>query len=60
MGTVLRFPVEMRKSANAVPAQPGEEMGRVVILPVVRIERWVDSPPAKASKNEKRIDAKSV
>jgi hypothetical protein len=57
MGTVLRFPVELRKSRNAVPAQPGEEMGRIIILPVIRIERWADAPPAGTARAGKR-DAK--
>src|SRR5919108_667864 len=52
MGTVIRFPVEMRKSAKAVPARPGEEMGRVVILPVIRIERWTDTPPAGNARDQ--------
>jgi hypothetical protein len=57
MGTVLRFPVELRKSRNSVPAQPGEEMGRIIILPVIRIERWTDAPPAGTARARKR-DAK--
>jgi hypothetical protein len=60
MGTVIRFPVEVRKSSKAVPARPGEEMGRVVILPVIRIERWADNPQAETARTGKRADAKSV
>jgi hypothetical protein len=47
MGTLIRFPEERRapRSGEVVPS----ELGSIVILPVVRIERHQDDVMAKAA-----------
>jgi hypothetical protein len=59
MGTVIRFPVERvtsRKSAGA--SRPSGETASIIILPVVRIERWAQKPrrslPEKTSQATKQ------
>ncbi len=42
MGNVIDFPVEQRLLARPVSADAGN--GRVIILPVVRVERAPDMP----------------
>jgi hypothetical protein len=41
MGTIIEFPAEAasRRLGSNVHGAPGEDMGTVLILPVVRIER---------------------
>ena len=43
MGTVIRFPIERRRARKTEPLQPGETAS-IILLPVVRIERWDESP----------------
>jgi hypothetical protein len=43
MGTVIDFPVAQRLSRAAEPADH-EGRGAVVILPVIRVERFPDNP----------------
>jgi hypothetical protein len=45
MGTVIRFPDEKRTGWNT-GGHGSSELGSVIILPVVRIERHVDEPTA--------------
>jgi hypothetical protein len=54
MGTVIRFPIERRTSRKTVgEVRRPEETASIIILPVVRIERWERRPkrraPAKTS-----------
>jgi hypothetical protein len=45
MGTVLEFPGEaIRRLGSSTMTPPLAEMGTVLILPVVRIERTTDGP----------------
>jgi hypothetical protein len=48
MGTVIRFPVERRMAASA-DAQPFTGSATIIILPVVRTERHVDTASLLAS-----------
>ncbi|WP_291845005.1 hypothetical protein [Bradyrhizobium sp.] len=43
MGTIIEFPADAasRRPGSAVEGAPGEGLGTVLILPVVRIERGV-------------------
>jgi hypothetical protein len=50
MGTVIRFPIERRTARKSEPLQPGETAS-IILLPVVRIERWDQS--AKRRPREK-------
>ena len=44
MGTIIEFPADaaLRRPGPTIAGGPREEMGTVVILPVVRIERQSD------------------
>ena len=48
MGTVIRFPERARRHK---PSADMAESATVVILPVIRIERFVDEP---AGRNQRR------
>lgn len=45
MGTVIQFPLE-RLSHNQ-PSERRNEPATVIILPTVRMERWIASRPSK-------------
>jgi hypothetical protein len=47
MGTVIRFPVERRTARKTVALEPGETAS-IILLPVVRIERWEQSPKRRS------------
>jgi hypothetical protein len=59
MGTVIRFPIELRRSRNAETLGPDQARGRVILLPVVRIERWSDDRPNEAAKRGAASDKRS-
>jgi hypothetical protein len=59
MGTVIRFPTELRRSRNAETAGPDEAGGCVIPLPVIRIERWPDSRQDEAARHETAGDVRS-
>ena len=46
MGTVIKFPDEGR-TARSARAEGFENSGRIIILPVVRIERYLDAAPER-------------
>jgi hypothetical protein len=61
MGTVVRFPKNLRENPRAQRAQSraaGLESATVVILPVVRIERYQSEPmraePVRAQRRRRR------
>jgi hypothetical protein len=56
MGTVIRFPTELPRSRSAETLGPDEARGRVIPLPVIRIERWADDRQDKAASREKAGD----
>ena len=43
MGTVIRFPTERAMARKTAP-RPAGETASIIILPVVRIERWAQKP----------------
>ena len=45
MGTIIEFPADAasRRLGSGMGAAPGEGMGTILILPVVRIERQTDA-----------------
>jgi len=51
MGTVIRFPERARRARRHKPSADMAESATVVILPVIRIERFVDEP---AGRNQRR------
>jgi hypothetical protein len=54
MGTVIRFPDVARRSRRRKPRQNAES-ATVIILPVIRIERFVDeSSMPVASRSQRR------
>jgi hypothetical protein len=54
MGTVISFP-EIGRTAPASRAAAGRpESATVIILPVIRIERYVDDPEPEASGTSRR------
>jgi hypothetical protein len=59
MGTVIRFPTELRRSRNAETAGPDEARGQVILLPVIRIERWSDDRQEQAARRETASDKRS-
>jgi hypothetical protein len=59
MGTVIRFPTELRRSRNAETLGADEARGRVILLPVVRIERWSDDRPDEAVRRGAASDKRS-
>ena len=46
MGTIIEFPADaaLRRPGLSVDVAQREHMGRVLILPVIRIERHTDEP----------------
>jgi hypothetical protein len=49
MGTVIRFPIERRTARKTVSeSRRPEETASIILLPVVRIERWDQSPKRRA------------
>jgi hypothetical protein len=67
MGTVIRFPVERRTAGNSSESPRDGERGKIIILPVVRIERWdASEPPARsngaraAGRGRKRVAQRGV
>ncbi len=58
MGTVIRFPTELRRSRSAEILRPDEARGRVIPLPVIRIERWADRQD-EAARRENAGDKRS-
>jgi hypothetical protein len=59
MGTVIRFPVEHRAPRDAGDARPGEVSAQIIVLPVIRIERWSATEPVERP-SRKRNDPRSV
>jgi hypothetical protein len=59
MGTVIRFPTELRRSRSAETLGADEARGRVILLPVVRIERWSDDRPDEAVRRGAASDKRS-
>jgi len=50
VGTVIRFPDEKRTGWSAA-GHAASELGSIIILPVIRIERHIDDAPAGLSPN---------
>lgn len=56
MGTVIRFPVE--RLSRDRPAERRKEPATVVILPIVRTERWAERTqptPVQAAAKSRRL-----
>jgi hypothetical protein len=54
MGSVIGFPERTRRSRRS--KRKGEALGSatVIILPVIRIERFTDEPPSRSQRRRKR------
>jgi hypothetical protein len=51
MGTVIRFPIERRTARKTVSvSRRSDETASIILLPVVRIERWDQTPKRRAEK----------
>ena len=59
MGTVIRFPTELRRARSAETVGPDEARGSVIPLPVIRIERWSDDRQQQAARRETASDKRS-
>jgi hypothetical protein len=59
MGAVIRFPTELRRSRSAETLGPEEARGRVILLPVIRIERWAADRQDEAARRGAASDKRS-
>jgi hypothetical protein len=56
MGTVIRFPIERRTTRKDVNAsRPPEQTASIILLPVVRIERWEQAPKRRAREKASQL-----
>jgi hypothetical protein len=54
MGMVIRFPERGRRARASRIIAPKSESATVIILPVIRIERFIDEPSQPASRSHRR------
>jgi hypothetical protein len=54
MGTLVRFPEGMRVARSSGAATPKANSATVIILPVIRIERYEDEPMLRDSNRSQR------
>ena len=53
MGTVIQFP-ERGRAERGRYVGPNPESATVIILPVIRIERYADEPERSATRSQRR------
>jgi len=56
MGTVIRFPIERRTARKTVSAsRRPDETASIILLPVVRIERWDETRKRRAQEKTSQV-----
>jgi hypothetical protein len=58
MATVIEFPIETRLSRSAREPRREKVSAQIIVLPVVRMERWATSEPV-LPRPEPRTDLRS-
>jgi hypothetical protein len=53
MGTIIRFPEATRRARRIRVSVGKDESATVIILPVIRIERFAEEPPV-TNRNQRR------
>jgi len=54
MGTVIRFPEPTHRPRRRKGSADTPESATVIILPVIRIERFTDEPPNRTQRRRRR------
>jgi len=54
MGTVCRFPEPAHRPRRRKRSADAPESATVIILPVIRIERFTDEPPCRSQRRRRR------